>query len=129
MPNSNDDAGAQAAADSDQLAPRDKIIENLSNKMFKLSDAIAELGNRVPTSQAEADEIEGLLDDAREEAERCEARINALVANGPFNDPGTDAQDALLDAMNEVDAATAAGAATSALLAATHDLIQAYRSA
>ena len=125
MPNSNDDAGTQAAA-ADQLPPRDKIIENLTLKMLKLSDVISEVGNRVPTSQDEAAEIEELLFEAQEEAERCEARIEVLVANGPFNDPGPEAEADLLEAMNEVDQATALGAATSALLAASHQLIQAY---
>ena len=41
--------------------------------------------------------------------------------------PGPAAEDALLDAMNAVDAATAAAAGVSALLAATHNLVQAYR--
>jgi hypothetical protein len=119
----NMDANGQAAGD--ELAVRDRVVENLSAKILKLAAAIFALQRRQPQTAAIAQQIAN----ARFEAELCEARRDAIIANGPFNDPGPAAENALLTAMNQVDAATAAAAATSALLAAAHNLVQAYRGA
>jgi len=122
----NGNADAPGAAE-DAQDPREKVIEKLGDKILKLNEAIFELEGRQPQNPAQAAAIALRLAEARAEAELCEARSDAIAANGPFNDPGPEAEDALLDAMNAVDAATAAGAATSALLAATYSLVQAYR--
>jgi hypothetical protein len=119
----------QAVGDDEQLDPREKVVRMLSAKILKLSQAIFALSARQGRTPIETIHIELQLAAATNEVELCEARRDAIGGSEPFNDPGPDAEDALLAAMNRVDASTAATAATSALLLAVHGLVQAYSSA
>jgi hypothetical protein len=125
-----DIAADDDAAGGPQLqgADPEHIAAVLAAKFLKLDSAIDALKARLPTTTNPADhvQISTRIGEAVAERSLCKARHDAIDAGGPFNDPGQQAEDALLAAMSAVDAAIATTAAISGLLATAHGLIQAF---
>jgi len=107
---------------------RTRRLRLLTDKIVALSKGRTELTKRI-RRERNAD-LRRRLDLQRDEciAERalCEARHSALVAGAPLGSPGEGAEDALLAAIDEVEAATAGGAASEAMLVAFHGLVVAF---
>jgi hypothetical protein len=119
----------EGAAAGDEMDSRGSVLASLISKILKLTKAASALDALLFATDdpVEYNAIALQLAEARAEIDRCKARYDAIDAGKPFNDPGPDAETALLNAINQVGAALANTAAVSALLAATHNLVQAYR--
>lgn len=107
---------------------RTRRLRLLTEKIVALSKSRTELTKRL---RRERDgDVRRRVDLQRDEciAERalCEARHSALVAGASLGSPGAGAEDALLAAIDKVEDAIAAGAATEALLLAFHGLVVAF---
>ena len=121
------ESAPQAAGESD-TSQRLRVLSNLITKYLKLDDSAAalQLVLRNTTDAGEYDDASLALAGTLGEQSLCKARYDAIDANGPFSDPGTAAEDALLAAIRAVDRATANTSAVAALLNAAHALIAAY---
>jgi hypothetical protein len=111
-----------------QGADDEHVAAILAAKFLKLDSAIDVLKAQLSTTTDPADhlQISTRIGEAVAERSLCKARHDAIDAGGPFNDPGQEAENALLAAMSAVDAAIATTTGISALLAAAHNLIEAF---
>lgn len=118
--------GGSRAAGGDES--RGDVLTNLNTKVRKLERSVAALNARldVEPDPERFNEIASALADTRAELDACETRYQMVDNGKPFNDPGEEAETALLAAISAVNHALANTAAVSALLRAVSDLVKAY---
>lgn len=122
--------GAELAA-ADPLEEKGRVMSNLITKYLKLDNLASTLQTVLTQTSDPAtyDDVAMRLAETRAEESLCKARYDAIDADQPFHDPGSQAEDDLLAAIKAVDRATQKTAAVAALLQAAHQLIQAYAAA
>lgn len=117
---------APAAADRDD--ERMMLLGRLEDKSLKLlqSEGVLQSLYDSSTDAQERRELDRQIDEAWSERQLCDSRRRAIANNGPFTNPGEQADEDLLDAINAVDAAIRNSAAVGDLLRAVHGLVKAF---
>lgn len=111
------------------LSGADEVIANLQEKIAALSDASRAIEDRFDQA-ASGPQLKAMQAQiGRNEAgvAECDRWITALEAGKPFTHPTQAQTSALLSAMQQLGAATAASAAISALLTAADKVVKAYK--
>ena len=118
-------------ADNDPDIARAVRLQRLTQKIFALSNSETALTEEIGR-ETDPDRKRRLADLKAEcTAERvlCESRHAAIVAGAPIGQLDPADEDALLASINQVEAATAAGAGGEAALQAIHGLVVAFPAA
>lgn len=113
-----------AEADDDRMM----VLARLGEKSRKLhqSEGVLQGLYDSSTDPQERRELDLQIDESWAERQLCDSRFRAIAANGPFSNPGPQADSELLDAINSVDAAIRNTAAVQALLQAVSGLVRAF---
>jgi len=113
-----------AQADDDRV----KVMLRLDAKARKLmaSEQSLQIARDAASSDEQYRRIDLELDEAKSERMFCDSRFSAIDAGRPFSDPGPDAENRLLAAIDAVDRALQNTAAVEAMLGAVHNLVAAY---
>lgn len=121
----SDASVASAAAATDD---RMRVLARLSEKSRKLrqSEKVMQALYDSSTNAQERRDLDLQTSEARYERGLCDSRFTAIANNGPFRDPGPQADRELRDALQAVDNAIRNTAAVVALLKAVHGLVAAF---
>jgi hypothetical protein len=120
-----DGAVAQAVAGgSERIVLMGRLGEK-SRKLFQAEGVLQGLYDSSTDAQ-ERRELDLQIDECFNERRLCNTRFDAIANNQPFNNPGPQADQDLLNAIDAVDTAFRNTAAVAALLGAVHGLVKAF---
>lgn len=116
-------------ADQDPTQERDQVLLQLGDKISALLRHEEKLTELIETGD-DPPHVKNRLDlqlaETKAELALCNVRYGQIDSDAPFSNPGTEAEDELLEAINEADDLIEMSAGAEALMGAFHKVVVAY---